>query len=451
MQIHWHEGLFLQPQHLQRMQQDFCEQLNGARQLAWSHPYGVIEARLSVDDLANFRLRFDSLRVLMPSGREVAFPENANLPSLDLKPVLSAPGASTTVFLGLPVWQEKRANTLELGRAGDARAKLIYGVGEVEVTDENTGENLKPVLIRRLNARFVLEQDDKSDLELVPLLRATLAAGEQVGQPRLDPEYVPPSLVLRSSSQLFQMVRDLVSQVEASRKELLVQLNRGGFSIDALRGPQFEQIMRLRSLNRFAGRLPALLDSAAASPFEWYLELREMLGELAALRPDNDQFEAPAYNHNNLFGCFNYLTQKVRALLRGVVAASYVKVDFRQEASFYTASFEDDHFTRPNDYFLGIKTKQEYRAILALIEDANKFKFMPRSKAAVVVFGMKLKEERVPPIQLPAQADLHYFRVLRSESPRIWEQIQREKAAIVRWPGHDATDFQISLYMTLPS
>ena len=52
------------------------------------------------------------------------------------------------------------------------------------------------------------------------------------------------------------MVRDLVSQVEASRKELVVQISRGGFSLETMRGVQFEQFMRLRTLNRYSARFP---------------------------------------------------------------------------------------------------------------------------------------------------------------------------------------------------
>ncbi|HEV2394898.1 MAG TPA: hypothetical protein VG146_21320 [Verrucomicrobiae bacterium] len=39
---------------------------------------------------------------------------------------------------------------------------------------------------------------------------------------------------------LREIVRDLVSQVEASRKELVVQLARGGFSLETMRGVQFD-------------------------------------------------------------------------------------------------------------------------------------------------------------------------------------------------------------------
>ena len=40
------------------------------------------------------RLRFDKLRVIMPSGLEVNFPENAELPSLDIKQAFATSGGS---------------------------------------------------------------------------------------------------------------------------------------------------------------------------------------------------------------------------------------------------------------------------------------------------------------------------------------------------------------------
>ena len=61
-----------------------------------------------------------------------------------------------------------------------------------------------------------------------------------------------------------------------------------------------------------------------------------------------------------------------------------------------------------------------------------------------------MKEERFPPMQLPAQTGLSYFRLQRAEGSRVWQVLQAEKAAAIRWPGADASDFQITLYMTIP-
>ncbi|MEO8427410.1 MAG: type VI secretion system baseplate subunit TssK, partial [Verrucomicrobiota bacterium] len=317
IRIHWQEGLFLQPHHLQRMQKSIEDDAASERRLAWPYPFGIIEARLSRDELENKRVRYDKLRAIMPSGLEVNYPASAELPSLDIAQAFSKGAGSFTISLGVPLWQNSRANTAPIAHDYDSRVKLLYRISEVECHDENNGENPKPVQIRKINSRLMFEHEDVSDMEVLPLLRIVRATGEEVGLPKEDPEYVPPCMVLSASPVLREMVRDLVSQVEASRKELVVQVTRGGFSIDTMRGVQFEQVIRLRTLNRFSARLPSLIQAPVVSPFDMYLELRELLGELAALHPDRDEFECAPYSHDNQFLCFRELVNKIRNFLRG--------------------------------------------------------------------------------------------------------------------------------------
>ena len=446
LQIHWEEGLFLQPHHLQRMQKNLFDLVGRERGLTWSYPYGVVEAQLSADDLRAFRIQFNRLRAVMPSGLEVNFPENAELPTIDIKQAFAA-GGGFMVYLGVPLWIDSRANTIN-GQNGDSRAKLIYRTREVEYADENTGENPKPMIVRRLNARILLEHEDRSNLEVLPLFRVTRSTTEESSMPQLDPDFVAPALVLNASPVLREIVRDLASQIEASRKELAVQVARGGFSIETMRGMQFEQIMRLRTLNKFAARLPACVAAGSIPPFFFYLELREMYSELTALYPDKDDFDVLPYNHDNPVLCFRELSSKIRAYVRGSVAASYMKVPFVDDGQYLSASFTDEHFTKPSDYFLGIKSKEDPRAIAAFVEDADKFKLMPRSLATRAIWGVRLKEERIVPLELPASGDLHYFRLLRADSQRVWDLLKLEKQAVIRWSGKDDADYNITLYMT---
>jgi type VI secretion system protein ImpJ len=449
MQVHWHEGLFLLPHHLQHLQRGLGESSSAERRLNWGYPYGLAEARLSSDDLENMRIRFDHLHAIMPSGEEIRFPRDAELPAIDIKQAFESRGRFV-VYLGLPLWLNSRANSMPPGQTVDDRAKILYRVVETEVADENTGENAKAMLLRRLNARLLLEDDDRSDLEVIPLLRVTRAAGEDVGLPQQDPEFVGPCLVLNGSATLKELVRDLTSQVLASRQELVVQVTRGGFSIDALRGIQFEQIMRLRSLNRYGGRLEALIETSNVAPFEIYVLLRELMGELAALHPDRDLFETAPYNHDNPYPVFSELAAKIRQLLRGSVAPSFLKVPFTDLNGLLSAVLTDEHLTRPTDYFLGIRTKEDPRTLARLVEDGDRFKLMPQSIASRAIRGVVLKEERFPPLELPAQSGLYFFRLLRGQSVRNWQQVQAEKVAVVRWTGNESADYDITLYMTLP-
>jgi type VI secretion system ImpJ/VasE family protein len=450
MQIHWHEGLFLQPHHFQRMQRGFYELLHGQQRLMAPYPYGVIEARVAIDALADFRLHFDYLRVLMPGGQEVRVPENADLPDLHLKPLLAGSPGGATIHLGLPVWHNRRANALD-GPDADVRAKLLYRVVTEEVADENTGGNPQSMLTRRLNVRLLHEHDDRTDLETVPILRVMMGVGENVGQSRLDPDYIPPSLFLQSSPRLYELVRNLVDQVQASHRELLGQINRAALSLDKMHGQQFEQVLRLRTLSRFAARLPALVGaSKLVTPFQWYLELRELLGELQALKLGQESFEVPDYDHENLYHSFNELSNKVRAILKSAVTASYQKIEFKKEAELYAATLTDEQFTTPVDYLLAIETKQDLTAVRQLVQDANRFKFMPRSLAKNPIWGVPLQETFAPHF-LPGHPGMHYFRLMRKDNEKIWDRIKAEKQVGVHWrPGLAESDFKITLYLILP-
>jgi type VI secretion system ImpJ/VasE family protein len=389
----------------------------------------------------------------MPSGVEINYPEDAELPSLDIKQAFSQGSGSFNVMLGVPLWQPGRANTLSTSAGADSRAKLLYQVGETECYDENTGENPKPIQVRKINSRLMYDHEDGTEMEMLPLLRIVRATGEDVGLPKQDPEFVPPCMVLSGSAILRELTRDLVNQVEASRKELVVQITRGGFSLDTMRGLQFEQIMRLRTLNRFSARLPSIMQTPFVTPFEMYLNFRELLGELSALHPDRDEFEAAAYDHDNPHICFQELSNKIRSHLRGSVAPSFMKLQFMDASGVLTAQFTDDHFSRPNAYFLAIKSKVDPIAMARFVEDGDKFKLMPQSLATRAIRGIELKEERHPPLELPASTDLHYFRLDRDASARMWQQIQSEKMAVVRWTGAeiDWSNAKFTLYMTVPN
>ena len=450
-EVHWHEGLFLQPHHLQTMQRFFLDRQGLERRFTWAYPYGVVESRLSADALENMLVKFDRLTAVMPSGLVISVPDNADLPTLDIKEAFETNQEGFTVYLAVPLWFAERANVIASRAEDDWRVKRLYRPSEVERPDENTGENRQIVAARRVNARLMLKGEDPSDMEMIPLLRVTHATGEDVGLPRLDPKFIPPCLTLTGSPVLRDLVRDLANQVEASRKELSLQITRGGFHVDTMRGIQFEQVLRLRTLNHFAGRLTSIAEVSGVAPLDMYVELRGLLGELAALYPDRDQYDVAKYDHDALALPFFELASKIRALLRGAVAPSFIKVPFVLEGNVLVAALTDEHLARANEYFLGVKTKEDPKVVAHLVEDPDEFKLMAKSLALKAIFGVRLAMERIPPLELPSETGLIYFRLMRSESARMWERVAEEKSLSARWPGLDTSDFKLTLYMTVPS
>jgi type VI secretion system protein ImpJ len=451
--VHWQEGLFMLPQHMQLLQRNLIEGLGAERSLATAYPYGLIESRLSIDALDDGKVRFERLRAIMPDGTEVDVPSNAHLAVLDLKERLNKASKPLTVFLAVPNYDPKRANTVEPS-ASEALIKKRYVVGEITRHDENTGDNASTIQVRKLNARLVLDGDDVTDMQLLPVLRVKPSQGDDLGKPRPDPNFVPTCVGINGSPELRKLLRNLSDAVEAARSEEVNRLGKTGWGVEALRGPQLISLFRLMALNTAAGRLPNLLRVAGAEQagihtFSMYLELRDLLSQLSATVPDRDPFEAPAYDHDEPGPVFHALEQKVRSLLRQDSKSKVKKVLFKLDGGVLIngdAVTEDD-LTKATAILIGIKTKMDPRGLRSLVEDAEKFKFMPFSKRGMKLFGVRLEEERYAPQELPAPTGMNYFRLLPSESPRMWETIVSEKRLAVVWSDTEKFDYEeVALY-----
>lgn len=125
-QLHFNEGLYLEPHHLQAMQRGIYARFADERRLQCGYPYGLIEARLSPDALNNHLVQFARLRVVMPSGLLVEFPDNADLPPLNIRHAFDSSVEPFTVSLGVPMWKPDRSNALEEGSGDDWRSKRQF-------------------------------------------------------------------------------------------------------------------------------------------------------------------------------------------------------------------------------------------------------------------------------------------------------------------------------------
>ena len=460
VQVHWHEGLFLQPHHIQLLQRQVLEQSFGERRLQSSYPYGIIDARLNAEALETMLVRFEHLRAVMPSGLEVNFPETADMPALNIEQAFNDTPESLMICLAVPLWHSTRPNSVSVESNGqyDWRYKQIYRVAEVTRADENTGQNPVPIQVRRINARLVIDRpgEDLSDVELLPVLRiAHTATDEGQGLPRRDPSFVAPAFLITGAPQLYERFRELINLLDTRRRELVDLIKRMQFTADTMQANQIHFVMRLRIYNYYAGRLPSLFKAPAVTPLTWYLELRGMLGDLTALRPELPElFDSSAYDHDNLMRPFDELLKKISNLLAGQKPKT-ATVYFVREGRYLVADVKEEHFKLPNDYFLAIRTQQDPATLAPLVENGSRFKLMPKNDIGSEIYGMALEYEKYPPLELPSQAGLNYFRLNRKDSGRVWDKMRAQRAMAMKWPGMETSDFfltekRVVLMMTIP-
>lgn len=448
--IHWHEGLFLQPHHLQQMQQNIITQIRTERRLRFTYPYGVIESELSEDSLRNLLVQFKYLRVVMPSGTEVEYPSSADVPPLNLQNAFDSGAEAVTVMIGVPLWDPNGANVVTAEGNEGWKSRRIYKLNEIERPDENTGVHSHPMLVRRINARLLLSTDDIGGLEVLPLVRITRSTADSAGLPSLDPLFIPPCLLLHGYAPLAAIARDLSNQVDANRRDLVTRVSRGGTRGETSRESKFqsEHIFFLQTLNKFSGRLSTLIKAPGITTFDMYLELRELLGELATLVPGYDAMEVAAYDHDRPAIVFRELSDKIRELLALIANQKFRRVEFREEDEIYVAELTIVNLTEASVCYLAVETDEDPRTLVKLVEAQDRFKAMAKSNIHQRVRGLTLREEREVPLDLPAKPGLHYFRIDPEDNRALWRRIIVENTMAIRFTVSEPVDYKFTLYTT---
>jgi predicted component of type VI protein secretion system len=479
-QIHWKEGLFLQPHHLQRMQWTLAESAVATQRASHPYPYGVIELgapRLTSETLAVTRLR----AILGESGTEVNFGDrpvsrdNAKIPPLRIASACKKYATGFVVALALPRWSDRAPNVASSEGSREAENRC-YWVKKETVCDENRGAREKELEVRLLNARLaVMEEPLSGDLETLPLFRVQLnkgaTAGAQTAIPEVDPTFVAPSLVLGAAPVLVDMIQGLLNEIERQRQGTRFELAKAGrgryFEWGQVRGPQLERLLRLRSLNRFYHAAACRLDPLVlqtTSPAYWFQLLNELLGELTVLQPLRDAvFTNHQYEHEDLFNCFSKLCHEVVDLVPGPQLPNVLHEDFEEfgselgsDARAFKAKLSASQLQTGGAFYLAVKLQVDPVELQKCMTDGDRFKIMSRQTVWDPEYGVALRYEPDLPEGLQPERDVHYFAILPElASPGMkfdkerWGQIVQE-AEIALWlgPGFDWGQVAFTVYKT---
>lgn len=453
-QVHWHDGLFMLPHHLQYQQHAWTSAAASERRGARAFASGVAELEIDGEALARHVVAISRLEAVLPSGRLVRLPGNAVVPTLDVRGLFEENPEPAIVFLALPESSASEANVIE----GDDRvatgSKRPYRVVERTWRDENDAESEEPLLLRQYNARLVTDRDDHADLELLPLARLKPVADDPAEVlPRHDEDYAPPTLRVAAVAPLRTLHERLVQQLLTRRDELVVEIERIGYSAESLSGVLLEKVLRLRSISAYAGRLDGLRQDPTFSPFELYLAMRELAGELSALAPGRGFLAPLPYQHDDCLPGLRELARRIANLAVTSEGGTYIKLPLEslEPGRVWATELRDEHLLVAEEYYLAAHAPGAGSEVARLVGDGDRFKLTARSLKEARVRGVRLREERRPPTVLPALADTLWFRLAREENPRLWSRLRDEQQLVVVCPQTVPTGFALNLFLTCPA
>lgn len=445
--IHWHDGLFLLHHHLQFQQQGMLDRLAGERLRSRPFPWGLIALEIDEDALRRQVVAVKRCEAVMPRGTLVAFPGNAQLATRDLRSAFREDRRPITISLAIP---ERNLAGPSVAEGEGGGAKRTWRVAERTWLDECEGGRSEPLLVRLLDARLVTDREETADLELLPLMRLRPSAEDSAEVlPRLDDEWAPPCRVLAAHPGLASVLEQLTQQLGTRSGELASEIERVGYGAESLSGSLVELVLRARSVGAAAGRLDALRQDPTYGPFDLYLELRGVLGELAALSPGRD-WSAPAYRHDEALPVLRELARRVANLAAAATSGTYDKLPLRaiEPGRVWEAALGDDLLAHAEEWYLAAHAPGAGAEVARLVGDPDRFKLVPASLREARVRGVRLQEERKPPPVLPALPDTVWFRLAREENARAWTQVRDERRLLAVCPQAVPGGLSLTLFAT---
>ena len=137
--LFWQQGLFLQPQHFQLMEQSFRGLLNPLHQFITPYFWGVIKLEIKETRLTVRILELQSGAFIFPGGAYAVFPGNAvmNVHSFD-----ESWTGPLKVYLGLKVWRDTGENVTiveNLENLNNVTTRFVTTSDAEEVDDLHAG------------------------------------------------------------------------------------------------------------------------------------------------------------------------------------------------------------------------------------------------------------------------------------------------------------------------
>lgn len=445
--VHWHEGMFLRPQHFQSAQRNWSSLI--ARNSKWDHHYnwGLRSVDLDPDALANYRCAVRSLEARLRDGSLVSVSEDEPLAPLNLRRAFEESN-SITVFLGLPSFQLGRVNatttappatrSASAGNYSGAAAQARFIAETLELEDENSGQNPQTIPVRRLNLRLMLSTDAMTGYEVIPLARLEKSPRAEA-TPEVDSSFFPPLLACDAWRPLAGgVLQTLFDRIGKKVGLLADQVTSRGISFDASSQGDAQTFNQLRELNQAYTTLGVLAFAQGIHPYEAYSELCRLVGQLAIFGKDRRPPDLPVYDHDDLARCFFEVRRHIDGLLDVFVEPEYRERSFLGAGLRMQASLEPA-WLEPNwQMYLGVKSPLEPDETVKILTKPGLLDMKIGSSGRVDEIyrqgaaGLRFMHVAQPPRSLPMQQGQVYFQVLREAKESEWQHVAKSLTLAIR-------------------
>ncbi len=440
--LFWHQGLFLQPQHLQL--NDLCNQSNFMPYHKYIQPYlyGITRLEIKEAALSNFSLQIDSGELWFNDMTYAVINGNAVIEPRFFQDVWVDGEKPLTVYIGLKKNSSTNENvaTRQPGdNLADINTRFVTNAAPEQINDLHQGG--APAQVKKmsylLKLFFDTEKEQLGNYDLIPVAKIE-RQGDEV---RISKEFIPPCVSINSSAELQIRVKEMYNQLTFRGRELESHKKKRGIHNAEFGSRDMVYLLALRSFNRYIPVLSHMLEGQDIHPWNLYSVIRQLIGELSSfsdridvLGNDDDGLQQlPVYDHNDVWHCFAGASVLVSSLLDEITAGPEYVIPLNYDESYFSAVLNPEFFDGNNHYYIVIRTDEEVKTILDTVEIEVKvgaLKILPVLIERALP-GAVIEYLPAPPQELPRRSDSIYYRV--DNHDQQWGVVEKEKTIGLYW------------------
>jgi type VI secretion system protein ImpJ len=429
--VNWHEGMFLRPHHFQAATRHWHDQLRQSGRWDVHYNWGLRTLDFDADALKNYRFVVHRLEARLRDGTLVRVPQDGALAPFDLRADLER-RSPVEVLLAVPAVQLGRAN---VGPDADGARYRAYTPRD-GIPDENTGQNARPVQLRQLNLRLITGGQDPAGYEVLPVARVERSAQAEA-VPQVQEVYIPPVLACDAWEPLRRgILGQVYNRIGKLVKQRAQQVRSRRITFDS-NSPGDRRIFEtLRVLNEAAAHLGVLAGADGVHPLPAYLELCRLVGRLAIFGADPEVPDLPAYDHDDLGGCFYAVKRYIDDLLSKDFDLGYEERPFVGEGLRMRVRMEPAWLAPAWQMFVGVESPLPAGEVVPLLTQRLNMKIGSADHVDDIfqrgLRGLVFTANPKPPRALPESRTLTYFQISRDTSPDEWQHVQNTLALAIR-------------------
>jgi type VI secretion system protein ImpJ len=443
--------MFLTPQQFQTQDQFFEDALQFRFAASQFANWGVTALEIDSDALANGLFRLSNCTGVMPDGEAFDMPDIDDLPPSRAVAEHFPPNReSLDVFLGIPEIRPRARNVSipegETDEASRALPTTRYLAETRMFTDENTGNEEKPVQVARRTFRVLFEDEYRDGFSSLRVAQVTRNAA---GIPMLNPRFIAPCLNLASNSYLSGLLRRQI-EILATKSGALSGPRRQRGKITAEFSPsETANFWLLHTVNSYLPELKHIWKVRRGHPEAAYVAMLRLAGALSTFSLEAHPENLPDYDHNDLGRCFTLLDQEIRDLMETVIPSKFISVPLEVKDRFiWGGAVTEDQYFRDSQFYLAVSAKMGVDEIIRKVPHLVKVSSQDDIQRLVrnALPGLTLRHVQVPPSAIPIRLDNQYFAL--NQGGELWNAMMLSRQVAVHAPG-EIVDPKMELYIVL--